>query len=606
MKSIELLAPARDLETGLAAVNCGADAVYIGAARFGARQEAGNPLREVEQLISYAHRYWARVYVTVNTLLHDEELPEALQLIRQVYEAGADALIIQDVGLLECDLPPIPLIASTQMHNHSPEKVAFLEKVGFRRAILARELSLEEIRSIRSQTSIELETFVHGALCVCYSGQCYLSYAIGGRSGNRGQCAQPCRRSYSLLDSRGRTLIRDRYLLSLRDMNQTAHLGDLLAAGVSAFKIEGRLKDKAYVMNVVAHYRRELDSILEGSGLQKSSSGHSQPGFEPDVRKTFNRGYSTYFLNGRGAWVESTATPKMTGEAVGKVLAVSRNSFTLGGGTSLHNGDGICFVDHHGNLQGTMVNRAEGNVIFPLKMEGIEKGLQIQRNHDHAFLTGLDKSKPLRKIDVSLVLSETPDGYRLEIEDQDGVIAAHEITCAQQEANKPEMARSSIEKQLTSLGGTEFACTRLEIKLDRMPFIPVAELNQLRRGAVETLCRERQAHISQDKPKGIVPNSHPYPEKELNYRGNALNQKAVVFYRRHGVTKIEPAAESGLDMHGRKVMTTRYCLKYQLGNCPREHQPALENEPLFLVDENGQRLHLKFDCKACLMEIIYE
>jgi len=319
----ELLAPARDLETGRAAIACGADAVYIGAARYGARAQASNALADIEALARYAHRYWARVYVTVNTLLYDDELPEAVRLIRQLYEIGVDAAIVQDVGLLECNLPPLPLVASTQMHNDTPDKIAFLERVGFSRAILARELSLEQIRAIRERTAIELECFVHGALCVCYSGQCTMSYAIGGRSGNRGQCAQPCRRRYTLVDREGETLA-EGHLLSLRDLNLSAHLGELLDAGVASFKIEGRLKDRAYVVNVVSHYRRALDVELEARGLSRSSSGQGglavrRADFEPDVDKTFNRGYTSYYLQGRGTPPGRIETPKMIGEAIGRV-----------------------------------------------------------------------------------------------------------------------------------------------------------------------------------------------------------------------------------------------------------------------------------------------
>ena len=300
MLSLELLAPAKDLECGQAAIDCGADAVYVGASRFGAREAAGNTIADIEKLAAYAHRMWARVYATVNTLLRDDELAEAERLCRQLHQAGVDGLIIQDVGLLECDLPPLPLIASTQMHNHSAERVAFWEKVGFSRAILARELDLDQIRAIRTATSIELEAFIHGALCVSMSGQCNLSYALGGRSGNRGQCAQPCRRLYCLQDVAGATLVRDKHLLSLRDLNLTAELRELIEVGVTSFKIEGRLKNKAYVMNVVGHYRRKLDGLLAEVGGRRASSGTTTLGFEPDPNKTFNRGYTTYFLHGRG------------------------------------------------------------------------------------------------------------------------------------------------------------------------------------------------------------------------------------------------------------------------------------------------------------------
>jgi 23S rRNA 5-hydroxycytidine C2501 synthase len=603
-KSIELLAPAKDLETGMAAINCGADAVYIGAARFGAREAGGNPLNDIETLITYAHKYWVKVYVVVNTLLRNDEIPEALKLIHQIHQAGADALIIQDVGLLECDLPPLPLIASTQMHNNTAEKVAFLEKVGFKRAILARELSLEQIGAIRAKTSIELETFIHGALCVSYSGQCYLSYANGGRSGNRGQCAQPCRLKYSLVDDSGKMLVKDSHLLSIKDLNQTDHLAELLDAGVSSFKIEGRLKDKTYVMNVVGHYRQALDILLTRRNGHKSSSGKSILDFEPDPAKTFNRGYTSYFIDGRGDPIESNDTPKMVGEPIGRVISTGRNSFMLSGDVELHNGDGICFFNHYDKLMGTVINRVDRNIIFPAKMDGIEIDLRVYRNHDHAFISQLEKSKSVRKIDVSLDLSETPNGFKLVIKDEDGVSATNELVCDKIAAEKAEQARANVDKQLLKLGETEFTCTNLSVNLKQMFFIPVSGLNELRRGAVEKL-REQRILRRPVESGGVLPNAVPYPEKELTYLGNVLNQKAADFYQRHGVTKIELAAENGLDMHGRKVMTTKYCLKYELGHCPREGKPALENEPLFLVDEDGRRLKLKFDCKECVMEIIY-
>lgn len=605
MQKIELLSPAKDLETGLAAINCGADAVYLGAARFGAREAAGNSLADVEQLIRYAHRYWARVYVVVNTLLRDAEIDEAVKLIHQVYQAGADALIIQDVGLLECDLPPLPLFASTQMHNHSPERVAFLEQVGFRRAILARELNLEQIRAIRAQTTLELESFIHGALCVCYSGQCYLSYANGGRSGNRGQCAQPCRQVYSLLDATGQTLARDRHLLSIRDLNLTDHLGDLLTAGVTSFKIEGRLKDANYVKNVVGHYRRALDTLLSGTSRVKSSSGEISLGFEPEVDKTFNRGYSTYFLNGRSRQLEANASPKMVGEPLGKIASLGRGSFTLVLPTPLNNGDGLTFFNRAGQLQGTSVNRVEGKFVYPAKMDGLEPGLELFRNHDHVFLNQLEKSQNERKIGLGALLSETESGYQLTFRDVDGIQAGASIPSEKIAAQKPEVALATLEKQIGKLGESEFVLKSLRVEIQPLPFLPVGALNELRRAAVAALQAARAAARPVDRSE-ILPNGVLFPERELTYRGNVLNRRAAAFYRRHGVTKIEPAAEAGLDLHGRTVMTTKYCLKYQVGHCPREGQPPLQNEPLTLVAENGQRLRLKFDCKACLMEVIYE
>ena len=599
---IELLAPAKDLETGQAAINCGADAVYIGAARFGARQAAGNALADIEKLAAYAHRYWARVYATVNTLLHDDEIEDAVRLIGQLYQAGVDALIIQDVGLLECDLPPLPLFASTQMHNHTPERVAFLEKVGFQRAILARELSLEQIAAIRAATSIELETFVHGALCVCYSGQCYLSCALGGRSGNRGQCAQPCRKRYSLVDRDGKMLLRNRYLLSLKDLNLSDSLRDLLQAGVTSFKIEGRLKDSNYVMNVVGHYRRQLDALLPDFGQRPAGSGQVELGFSPDLAKTFNRGYTSYYLRGRSSPVASPETPKHTGELLGKVLAVGKTSFTLDAAVLLHNGDGITFFDAAGELQGALVNRVEGRTVYPAKMDGIQKDALIYRNHDHEFLQGVEKSRPERRIALRLRLSETTTGIQLEAQDEDGNQVVETLACEKAPADKPDQACQTIERQLARLGESAFTCTRLEIDLPHMLFLPVSILNALRRAVVERLEAER-LRMRPRPTGGALKNDAPYPESKLTYRGNVLNRKAELFYARHGVTEIEPAAESGLDMTGRKVMTTKHCLKHELGMCPRQGQAERLEEPLFLIDDDGRRMKLAFNCRECVMEI---
>jgi 23S rRNA 5-hydroxycytidine C2501 synthase len=610
MQKIELLAPAKDLETGIAAINCGADAVYIGAARFGAREAAGNPLEDLEQLVAYAHRYWARVYVTVNTLMREDELSEAVRLIRQLYAAGVDALIIQDVGLLECDLPPIPLIASTQMHNHSAARVAFLEQVGFQRAILARELSLEQIRAIRAQTKLELEVFVHGALCVSYSGQCYLSYAIGGRSGNRGQCAQPCRRRYTLMDAGGQTVASDQHLLSLRDLNLSADLADLLAAGVTSFKIEGRLKDLNYVMNVVSAYRQQLDGLLAGQGLQKSSSGTSQVNFVPHLAKTFNRGYTTYFLRGRGDTVAAVETPKHVGEPVGKVVALGGQCFKLEGKAPLHNGDGLSFFNRKRELMGTVVNAADGQMVYPDKLAGIEKGTLIYRNRDQAFETALSRSHPERRIAVTFKLSETDEGFRLTATDEDGVQADFELASPKMPADKPDQANATAHKQLGKVGGTSFQGAGVELDLLGTYFLPLSTLNALRRGALEQLLSVR-AERRPVLTGGVVQNDFPFPEPTLSYLGNVLNQKAAAFYRRHGVTQIEPAAESGLDLHGQKVMTTKYCVKYQLGLCTRhasgeKRVTAEYKEPLYLVDEEGRRLRLRFQCNACEMEVFYE
>jgi putative protease len=595
---IELLAPAKDLECGIAAIDCGADAVYIGAARFGARESAGNSVEDIAELVRHAHKFWAKVYVTVNTLLRDDEIPQAVRLIEQLHGIGIDGLIIQDAGLLECDLPPIPLIASTQMHNNTPERVAFLGQVGIRRAILARELALDEIRAIRAATDIELEFFIHGALCVCYSGQCYLSYALGGRSGNRGQCAQPCRKPYTLIDKNGKVLEYRKHLLSLRDLNLSQSLHELIEAGVCSFKIEGRLKDKAYVTNVVSYYRQELDKL----DAQRSSSGTSSVGFTPDLAKTFNRGYTDYFLHGRREKIGSPDTPKMIGEPIGPVTAVNRREVTIDTNIGIHNGDGISFFDQQGELRGTVINGVSGRTVILDKPEGIERGTMIFRNHDHEFLTRLEKYRPVRRIAVAFTLTETPDGLGLTAVDEDGNAAEFSLPCEKSPAQKPDQALETIRVQLSKTGGTDFSCSEVRVEPAFVPFMPISTLNALRRGVLESLPKIRQ----ENRPVltgGLVQNDAPYPATELTFEGNVLNREADQFYRRHGVTKIEPAAESGIDMRGRRVMTTRYCIKRQLGLCSEDGPQDLA-EPLTLVDEEGNRLELRFDCDACRMEVL--
>lgn len=602
MDRIELLAPAKDLECGVAAIDCGADAVYIGAPRFGAREAAGNALSDISDLVAYAHKYWARIYVTINTLLRDDEIQDAVDMIHQLHRVGVDGIIVQDMGLLECDLPPVPLIASTQMHSNTPEKVAFLEQVGIKRAILARELDIDQVREICQHTNIELEYFIHGALCVCYSGQCYLSYALGGRSGNRGQCAQPCRLPYTLLDGRGRVLAKNKHLLSIQDLNLSDHLRELLAAGICSFKIEGRLKDRAYVSNVVSYYRSRLDEALAEMGMRKSSSGTSTVSFEPDVNKTFNRGYCTYFLHGRKRRIGSIDTPKMVGEPVGKVQSVRGNRVTLDTRIDLHPGDGICFFDSKGELRGTLINGVRGQVILPDKMEAIRPGVMIYRNSDSEFLRGQEKAHVQRRVEIVIRLEETSEGFALTAEDEDGNTAHYEMDHPKTPADKPEQALDNIRSQLAKCGGTMFACSRVEIDLSRPWFMPISALNSMRRGVLEELQAARLRNRPVDKVKREV-NNAPYPQRELTFEGNVLNSKARAFYRRHGVDKIEPAAESGLDLRGRKVMTTRYCLRHQLGKCEKRNEAGRSPEPWYLVDSEGHRLELRFDCTRCGMDI---
>ena len=602
--AIELLAPAKDLETGIAAINCGADAVYVGASKFGAREAAANSLADIESLTAYAHRYWAKVYAVVNTILRDDEIDEAARLCHDVHRAGVDGLILQDVGLLECDLPPLPLIASTQMHNHTPERVAFLEKVGFSRAILARELDLDQIRAIRAATTIALEFFVHGALCVCMSGQCALSYAIGGRSGNRGQCAQPCRREYALIDGHGETIIGNRHLLSLRDLNLSAHLADLVDAGISSFKIEGRLKNKAYVMNVVGHYRREIDRLLEAREGRRASSGTVDLGFSPDPDKTFNRGYSTYFLTGRGADVASPDSPKHVGEPVGNVTSVRRDSFTLDQSAPLHSGDGVTFFGNDRQLGGSLVNRVEGRTVFLQKLDGLAAGARVFRNHDHAFAKQIAQSRPERRIAVALSVHETTTGISLRAVDEDGVTAEAAIACEKVAATDADKANARTKQQLTKLGDTEFAARAIDLHWTTPLHLPPSRLNGLRRDLAANLVAARNASFPRTT-RAVVPNDVAFPAEKLSFLANVLNQKAAAFYRRHGVHDIEAAAESGTSLAGQPLMTTRYCLKYEMGACPREpRDPRSETEPMpaepwFLTDDEGRRFRLRFRCQPC-------
>ncbi len=601
-KVLELLAPAKDLACGLDAVNCGADAVYIGAERFGARVSAGNSLADIEKLVSYAHRYRAKAYVALNTILSEEELPRARRLARQLWEAGADALIIQDMGLLESELPPIPLIASTQCHNSTPEKVLFLEKAGFKRVILARELTLEEIRAIRARTTVDLEFFVHGALCVCYSGQCYLSYALGGRSGNRGECAQPCRKLYTLKDASGGTLAVNKHLLSLKDLNLSRRLSHLAAAGITSFKVEGRLKDRDYVRNVVSFYRRELDRVIEKKGYVHASAGRSFYGFEPDLAKTFNRGYTEYFIDGNPADVASPDTPKFVGEPLGPASDVKNGSFRLREASKLNPGDGVTYFDKNGVLAGSLVNGVSGGRVRVNNTRDMENGTLVYRNLDKEFMRAMERGGAQRRFALKLEFSDYGGGFVLKASDERGASAQARWRGLKAAAQKPEAALDTIRKQLSKLGETCYYLESLELNLSKPYFLPVAALNDLRRESLAALEKAAAALPAGREEAEIVPNDYPYPEEKLDYRGNVLNSKAAAFYRRHGVREIGMAAEGGADLSGKPLMTTRFCLRRRLGLCKK----GREVEPLFLEDSEDRRFRLEFDCSHCLMRLYLE
>jgi putative protease len=611
-RRIELLAPAKDAATAITAIQCGADAVYIGAQRFGAREAAYNTVESIKQVADFAHQYYAKVYVTLNTLLKDDELAPAEMMIGQLEKAGIDGLIIQDTGLLELDLPPLPIIASTQMNNDTPEKVRFLQDVGFSRAILARELTLEQIRQIREATTIELECFIHGALCVGASGQCYMSYAIGGRSGNRGQCAQPCRRIYSVKDQQGKIIAKDRHLLSLKDLNLSEHLEELIDAGVDAFKIEGRLKDTAYVANTVSFYRRRLDEIIAKKKLKRTSSGTTQINFEPNPEKTFNRGFSDYGVTGKKTNLGSIDTPKSMGEFVGTVTETGKDYFVIDGEQELHNADGLCFFDRQKNLAGTVINRVESRKIYPQKMQDISKGQKIYRNYDYEFYRKLspaavcrqqDAGAARRKIGLMMVMRESAKGLILIGADEDGNEATVEISGDKQPALKKEQARQTIITQLSKLGNTIFECSEVWVETLDIYFLPVSRLNAAKRELAEKILKARETN----RPRAaghILKNDVPYPQQTLDFRGNVLNKQAEAFYHRHGVETIELAAESGLDLSGQVVMTTKYCLRQELGLCggKDEKTPA---EPMILLDEDNREYEVKFRCGKCGMEITF-
>lgn len=598
-KTIELLSPAKNIEIGIAAINCGADAVYIAAEKFGAREDAGNSINDINKLIKHAHRYYARAYIALNTILRNDELEEALKLINDVYSIGADGLIIQDTGLLELDLPPIPLIASTQMNNESLEKILFWQNVGFQRVILPRELTLKEIQDIRSKSTVELECFVHGSLCVCYSGQCYLSYAIGGRSANRGACAQPCRHSYTLLDEKGKILAKNKHLLSLKDLNRSDHLKELIKAGVTSFKIEGRLKDKAYVTNITGFYRKKLDEILNNREIQKSSSGRTILNFSPDPHKTFNRGYTDYCLCGQKDGLAALHTPKSLGEKIGPIAKMGEDHFSLASNHDLKNNDGICFFDHSNVLRGTQINKVEKDKVYPDKMHYLEKQTVIYRNYDSAFVKALEKQPCQRKIGVSFTLEESEDGFKLDVCDEDKNRGTCRMAAKKTIAEKKAMAETAIKNQLSRLNDTIFVCDNITVDLKEIYFIPLSLLNELRRKAIEDLLIYRENNRPR-LARSIIKNDTAYPFPAITYLGNCLNYKAEAFYKRHGSRVTELAAENGMNLNGRRVMITKYCIKKELGLCNTEDRAAL-----YLADEKNRSYPLKFNCKNCSMEIYF-
>ncbi len=603
---IELLAPAKTADYGIIAVNCGADAVYIGAPSYSARAAAGNSVADIARLAAYAHQYYARVFVAFNTLLFDDELELAQKLIWQLYEAGADAIIIQDMGILKMDIPPIELHASTQTNNYDLSRIQFLEKSGFQRIVLARELTLSQIRDIRSATKVELESFVHGALCVSFSGQCYMSDALGGRSGNRGVCAQPCRRLYDLVDANGYVIEKQKHLLSLKDLNLTDHISDMALAGITSFKIEGRLKDDSYLKNITAHYRIKLDAFLEGNtGFKKASEGVAFFDFTPDPAKTFSRGSSSYFIQGQNRDMVSFDTPKSGGEFVGTVVKSSGKSMEIMSNTSLNNNDGLCYFDQEGKLKGFKVNVADGSSLTAPEAVFLRPGTRLYRNYDHAFTEIIRNSRLVRKIPVDIFVTGSDGVLEMKVIGEDNVPFNMSFRTEMITPRQPEKVGQILKLQMAKSGDTLFEVRNVVVNWPNPSFLTVSQINSIRR---EFLAAFMVHRLQQQKLNTANKswNDVPLPAKSVDFTWNVSNRLSKLFYEEHGAESIEPAMEITKNYAGKRLMTMKHCLKYQLGYCPHEknHTPTAFAEPLFLVDGN-RRFRLEFDCRECRMNLYH-
>ena len=610
-RHLELLSPAKNADFGIEAINHGADAVYIGGPAYGARAKAPNSVEDIAKLVKHAHRFNAEVFVTLNTIFHDNELEGARAIVYQLYDAGVDALIVQDMGLIEMDLPPIQLHASTQTDIRTIEKARFLDQIGFSQIVLARELDLKTIQQISDVTTCNLEFFVHGALCVAFSGQCFISHAHTGRSANRGECSQECRLPYRLEDSQGRVIGNDKHYLSMKDNDQSVNLRALIGAGISSFKIEGRYKDLPYVKNATAHYRQLLDEILiDMPEYAKTSTGLTTFSFRPQPEKTFNRSATDYFVNGRKADIGAFDTPKFSGEEVGKVTKVMKDHFEVDSQIDLHNGDGLCFFDVHKELVGMRINTAEGKRLTPNEMpEDMRRGMTIYRNRDHAFMRLLEKDSAIRKIPVDMQLYETPEGFELSVTDSDGLGVTVFCRIEKQSAQQVEKAEESLRENLAKLGGTDFVAKTISLNLSQPWFVPASTINGLRRNAIEQLAQVRTE--SYKRPEKRLPVNPPaiYPEDTLSYLANVYNKKARVFYEKHGVKMIAAAYEANQELDEVPLMITKHCLRFSHGMCPKEAkgvigvQGTVTAEPMTLINGND-KFTLKFDCRPCEMHVM--
>jgi collagenase-like PrtC family protease len=605
-QKIEILSPAKNLVQGIAAINAGADAVYIGAPLFGARSNATNSIEDIEEMVKYAHLFKAQVFVVINTILYDHELEDCKKLIHQLYAIGVDALIVQDMAIMEMDLPPIVIHASTQANNRDPKHVKFLKDAGMKRVVLARELNLDQIKDISNATDVELEFFVSGALCVSFSGNCYMSIAGGERSANRGSCAQNCRLPYNLTDGTGKTLIANSHLLSIKDLDLSDQLPNLIEAGITSFKIEGRLKDMVYVKNNTSFLRKKLDSYLENNEqFEKASSGRTFYNFEAEMDRSFNRGYTDYFVNKRTEKIGTWESPKAQGQLIGKLLEVKANGYVIENYEKLNNADGLYFINENGEADGVQINIIINNIVVPNTFKPLKPGTIIYRNSDAAFNKLVEREdSAIRKIGVKLSFTETNTGFQLLAVDEDGHQSVSSFEATKELAKNEESTTPNIKKNLSKTGNTPFIVDDIEVEFSNNWFLPISKINEVRRVVLEQLVDIRVKDYHREEFQ-ITKTDHPYPVSQLDFTYNVSNHLARAFYKRHGVTEIEKAFELQWDPGKARVMTTKYCVKYELGKCARFQKETMGEkvvEPLTL--KHGENEYkLKFNCKPCEMEI---
>ena len=605
-KKVEILAPAKNLWQGQMAINAGADAVYIGAPQYGARSNATNSVEDIAELVRYAHLFKAQVFVVINTILYDNELEDCKKLIYELYEIGVDALIVQDMAILEMDLPPIVIHASTQANNRDPKHVKFLKDAGIQRVVLARELNLDQIKEIHEATDVELEFFVSGALCVSFSGNCYMSIAGGERSANRGSCAQNCRLPYQLVDGTGTTLIESSHLLSIKDLDLSDQLPNLIDAGITSFKIEGRLKDVVYVKNNVSYLRKKLDAFLENNDTYvKASSGRTFYTFDAEMSRSFNRGYTDYFVNHRTKKIGSWESPKSQGQYIGKITEIVGKGFKIENGDVLNNGDGLYFINEKNEADGMQVNVVLNNVVIPNNFREIAIGTEIYRNSDAEFNRLVEREdSAVRKIGVYLHFTETETGFQLTATDEDGHTTSIQTEATKELAKTENAGYQNLEKNLAKTGNTPFIVDHLEIMISDNWFLPISKINEMRREVLDLLIEKRIEEYHREEFQ-ITKTDHPYPVQVLDFTYNVSNKLARKFYERHGVTEIEKAFELQWDPGKARVMTTKYCVKYELGKCARFQRDTMGTkviEPLTL--KHGEvEYKLKFNCNPCEMEI---